>query len=116
MSDSTPTPDPIEGRAVCGETAASCRCVKDPDHVDAGDPVHGCNPEACLGQWTGSYDNSRWNGGSDWACVTRPAFPPPPASAGEVRVILVDPASIAAPTVDELATGVDVTRFLRGPR
>lgn len=68
-------PEPIEGRAICGETAASCRCVKDTGHVDAGDPNHGCNPADCTGEWTGTYDNALWNGGRAWAIVTLPAFP-----------------------------------------
>lgn len=59
----------------CGATASSCRCAKAPGHVDAGDPVHGCDPAECTGEWVGTFDESKWNGGPDWRAITLPNFP-----------------------------------------
>lgn len=46
----------VEGRVLCDEQAASCHCVKDVGHIEAGDPVHSCDPRECTGQWSGDLD------------------------------------------------------------
>jgi hypothetical protein len=47
----------VEGRALCDERRASCRCYKDKGHVEAGDDVHECDPGRCTGAWSGSGDD-----------------------------------------------------------
>lgn len=48
---------PVEGVVLCQATAARCVCIKPLGHVEAGDPVHGCDPVECGGSWTGDYDD-----------------------------------------------------------
>lgn len=43
---------------VCDERAADCRCIKPAGHVEAGDPVHGCHPDRCTGEWSGVMDTA----------------------------------------------------------
>lgn len=68
----TTTTQRIEGRVPCDATAASCRCDKPNGHVEAGDPVHACDPKVCTGTWSGTYDQARLDGGRDWQPLTLP--------------------------------------------
>jgi hypothetical protein len=56
----------VEGRVLCDVAAAKCRCAKDGGHVEAGDPIHACDPRECEGQWVGDID------GSDFRPVVMP--------------------------------------------
>lgn len=62
----------VTGRAACDARAAHCHCVKGPGHVDAGDDVHACDPKVCTGEWTGTYDQGKWDGGRGWNPVVMP--------------------------------------------
>lgn len=63
---------PAEERVLCGAMAAYCRCAKDAGHVESGDEIHACNPAECTGEWSGTYDASKWDGGRDWQALALP--------------------------------------------
>lgn len=39
-------------RVICNDREARCRCHKDAGHVEAGDPVHECDPKRCTGAYS----------------------------------------------------------------
>jgi hypothetical protein len=49
----------------CGQTCASCVCVKTSGHVEQDDPIHACD-SSCGGAWTGT------EGTDDWTVVSFP--------------------------------------------
>ena len=44
-------PDDLYPAVICADRQARCQCHKAAGHVEAGDPVHECDPRRCTGAY-----------------------------------------------------------------